>query len=484
MKSILFILLSLLFYTSFAEVTVEDHVYVLTNDNFDEFVNNEAFTVVEFYAPWCGHCKKLTPEYSKAAASLAENDPPIKLAKVDATIEKALGERFQVKGYPTLKIFRNGVASEYSGPRQAAGIVKFVLSKTGPDAISLETDSDVQKFTNNEEPSIVFFGSQKDSEKAKVFYKIASSHRETYRFGHAIHSNTEKIVFYPSNKYQSKLEKGEVVFEDTTSEELIQFIETNIVPLAGEYSSANAHLYRKLKKPVFKVYVEIDWEKNAKGVNYYLNRLRKLAIDNKFQDKLSFVVVNKKSNSRDLAVIGFSEVKDAFFIQQADGDDKYVPAHVSFSPASAKDFIEEFLASKVEVYIKSEPIPTSQDEHVKVAVGKSFRSLVVDESDDVVVLVTSPTSTPSKTFVPKFEELAKKLKKVRTLTFVHINGAANDLPSPYVATTFPTIYIAPANAKDKPIKYTGKLEINDLLKQIRDNVHNPLPTKNKSKDEL
>jgi len=469
-----------------AEVAVEDNVYVLTVGNFDDFVNNEPFTVVEFYAPWCGHCKKLTPEWSKAGAVLANNNPPIKLAKVDATVEKSLGERFNIRGYPTLKIFRNGVASEYSGPRQADGIVKYVLSKTGPDAVSLNTDEEVQKFTNTDEASLVYFGANTDSDLAKAFFKVASTLRETYRFGHAKHSSADKIVFYQSNKYQSKLEKSTVEFEGTTSDELLQFVEANVLPLAGELTASNAHLYRKLKKPIFKVFVDVDWEKNAKGVNYYLNRLRKLATDNSLQDKLSFVVVNKKAALKDLAAADLSSVKDAFLIQEAEGEGKYVPAPAvgSFSLTSAKNFVDEFLASKVEVFVKSQPVPQTQDERVQVAVGKTFKSLVIDNPNDVVVLVTSPTSTPVKTFLPKFEELAKKLKKVKTLTFVKIDGAANDLPSPYEASNFPTVFVAPANAKDKPVRYTGKLEAKDLLKHIVDNVHFPLPTKNKSKDEL
>ena len=53
-----------------------------------------------------GHCKALAPEYAKAAQKLRENDPPYYIAKVDATENKALGERFGVKGFPTLKFFK------------------------------------------------------------------------------------------------------------------------------------------------------------------------------------------------------------------------------------------------------------------------------------------------------------------------------------------------------------------------------------------
>ena len=58
-----------------------DDVIVGTGKNFDKIVKDNAFVVAEFYAPWCGHCKHLEPEYAKAATELKEQDPPIVLVK-------------------------------------------------------------------------------------------------------------------------------------------------------------------------------------------------------------------------------------------------------------------------------------------------------------------------------------------------------------------------------------------------------------------
>ena len=69
----------------------------------------------------CGHCKKLAPEYAKAAKRMKENDPPVPFAKVDATAESDLGTRYEVKGYPSKKVFRKGEAHDYDGPRDEEG---------------------------------------------------------------------------------------------------------------------------------------------------------------------------------------------------------------------------------------------------------------------------------------------------------------------------------------------------------------------------
>mmetsp|Transcript_27363 Transcript_27363/g.45896 ORF Transcript_27363/g.45896 Transcript_27363/m.45896 type:complete len:439 (+) Transcript_27363:55-1371(+) len=102
-------------------------VIELTDINFNALVmeSNDPW-IVEFYAPWCGHCKALEPEYAKAATTLKADG--VKLGAVDATVHKELAGKYGIKGFPTLKVFPGGPkgkAKEYQGPREADGIVEY-----------------------------------------------------------------------------------------------------------------------------------------------------------------------------------------------------------------------------------------------------------------------------------------------------------------------------------------------------------------------
>jgi len=114
-----------------AEPGNEKDVIELTDDNFDSTVfNDESMWLVAFYAPWCGHCKKLLPEWTAAATQLRGT---VKIAKVDATVHQKLAQRYQIQGYPTIKIFAPGKGDkkveEYQGPRDTSGIVQYALDK-------------------------------------------------------------------------------------------------------------------------------------------------------------------------------------------------------------------------------------------------------------------------------------------------------------------------------------------------------------------
>jgi len=110
----------------------KDDVVVLTDANFEkEVLGSKDGVLVEFYAPWCGHCQRLAPEWAKAASELKGK---VKLAMLDATVHTVSASRFQVQGYPTIKYFPAGPkdyssAEDFNGGRTASDIVAWALEK-------------------------------------------------------------------------------------------------------------------------------------------------------------------------------------------------------------------------------------------------------------------------------------------------------------------------------------------------------------------
>ncbi|RZC88117.1 hypothetical protein C5167_015922 [Papaver somniferum] len=163
-------------------VTIPSSVVVLTGENFNEIVLDETKDVlVEFYAPWCGHCKSLAPIYEKVASAYKlEGD--VVIANLDADKHKDLAERYGISGFPTLKFFPKGnkAGEDYDGGRDVDDFVSFINEKCGTSrdgkgqltsqaGIVASLDALVKEFVSasNEEKKAVVSRIEEEVEKLK-----------------------------------------------------------------------------------------------------------------------------------------------------------------------------------------------------------------------------------------------------------------------------------------------------------------------------
>ena len=121
----------LLFLTS----TTQGQIKELDASNFDTVVlDHEKDVFVKFYAPWCGHCKQMAPEWERLAVLAGrEGKRNLVIAKIDGSAHEAITERYHVYGFPALKLFEKSTKEnpiDFNGPRKAEQLLQFVNANT------------------------------------------------------------------------------------------------------------------------------------------------------------------------------------------------------------------------------------------------------------------------------------------------------------------------------------------------------------------
>ncbi|KAF9382801.1 hypothetical protein CPB97_006932 [Podila verticillata] len=133
-------------FIALASRVLADNVHALDSESFDSVIGNKP-TLVEFYAPWCGHCKI----YEELGDAFSHKKDEVLIVKVDADEHSTLGSRYGIEGFPTLKWFPNGINSDpedYSGGRDLDSLASFVTKKSGVRSLIKRVISQVEVVTD------------------------------------------------------------------------------------------------------------------------------------------------------------------------------------------------------------------------------------------------------------------------------------------------------------------------------------------------
>jgi len=466
----------LLFVAAFATSLVAADVPELGDDDFESRVADVETTLVMFYAPWCGHCKRLKPEYAQASELLKAADPPIALAQVDCTeAGKETCSKFSVSGYPTLKIFKNGqFSAEYNGPREAAGIVKYMKAQTGPASKELKSLAELQQFLSVQETTLIGLF-EKESALKSVFQKFAEKQREKYRFGHSSDADTLKkygetdaILLVRAPQYANKFEDDTVKFEGSNVDELTSFVRENYHGLVGHRTRDTA---QDFKPPFVITYYNVDYVKNAKGTNYWRNRILKVAKG--YKGSYHFAVSNKADFQHELNEYGYDYTGEKPVVLARDERNQKFILKDEFSVENLQKFLDDLEGGKLEPYLKSEPVPADNTGPVTVAVAKNFEDVVTNNGKDTLIEFYAPWCGHCKKLAPIFDELGEQLG-AEEVAIVKFDATANDVPPEFDVRGFPTLYWLPKDSKTKPVKYDGGRELDDFVKYISKHATNEL----------
>ncbi|XP_014832926.1 PREDICTED: protein disulfide-isomerase-like isoform X2 [Poecilia mexicana] len=447
----------------------EKDILVLHINNFDRALSENEFLLVEFYAPWCGHCKEFEPIYAEVAEKLKEEEAGIRLAKVDAIEEKELADEFEVGSFPTLKVFINGDRKQpldYTGKRSVVGIIQWMKRRAGPGTSNLDFVDSAVKFISTHNISVVGFFNSLESESAKVFKEVAFDLTDV-EFGvtatpevfQKYEVKSDSVVLF------KKFDDGREDYvwseeEKLDKHNLTSFIKENslelIIPFNTEVADKIFASRIRLHSLLFinsTVQSQLELVEQAK------------AVAKEFKGKMLFVLIDvTQALSHVLNYFGVSE-SDAptARIIHMETQKKFSIPSGALTADSLWLLCQEVVDGIAMPYYRSEEIPEEWDkEPVKVLVGKNFKSVALDPAKNVFIEFYAPWCGHCKELAPIWDQLGEKYADHENIIIAKMDATANEVES-LVISGFPTIKYYPAEGKEV-VDYTGNRDLETFSK--------------------
>ena len=471
MKTSTYFLFALLgFINSALAFPTEEGVLVLGDDNFDDALAQHEFILVEFYAPWCGHCKQLAPEYAAAAQKLSGESA--KLAKVDATENKDAAQRFDIKGFPTLIFFKNGNKMEYNAGRTADDIVSWVKKHSGPPAKTLSSADDVLALQESGDAVVVGYFADAESANAKAFLAMAGVD-DTLDYGitsadsvkeHLSLSGDAVVVLKPFDDKRADFAVG----DSFDSEAATAFVSAESTPLVQTFSQAGA---RKIFSSPIQKHALFFTDKMLPHHGEVLEVFTTVAKNFK---GTALVVNVPSSEAKVTEYFGVTDFPTFVFVDMSSGSSlKKFPFSGDIKDAEAVSaHINAVLSGELKASLKSEEVsPADTAGNVKVLKGTSFNEIVMDNDKDVLVEFYAPWCGHCKKLAPTWDELGNKFSSVDSVVIAKMDATANEIDVDGVDVKgFPTLYFFPGKDKKNPVRYESGRELEDFVEYLKENA--------------
>jgi protein disulfide isomerase len=440
-----------------AAVAQASDVIDATDATFNDVISSSDFVLVEFYAPWCGHCKKLEPEFDAAAKELKG---VAILAKLDATIDKEMGEKYEIKGFPTIKVFRGGeLSGDYEGGRTAADFIAYVKANSGP---ALKTASTAEELAELKAAGAVTLVFQQAEASGVIFDAVqaaAAQLRSVTTFVQvldaALFVGTDVIVL--SKTFD---DKQDVVYagDSASTSELIKFVTAESVPVFAEIGPDNYKMYMTRGLPMAWMFVrEADVDAKAAAAE--------AAVD--FKGKLSFVWIDAEKYGGMAERLGLP--KDQFPGFALDDEGKHFVFSEAITAENLKAFTAKFVAGELKTTLKTEAEPAEHTvKGLTTVVGTTFTALIAEADADVFIEFYAPWCGHCKQMAPAYEELAAELESTPTVV-AKIDATANDYDTKMFdgVKGFPTLFWVP-KATRVPVTFEGERTKDGMLTFIKE----------------
>lgn len=443
MTTIFFISLTMLLFV-FSQIAEESGVWVLSSSNIDQAFSIQSNILIEFYAPGCGHCEKLAPEYTKAAQKLLNLNPPIHIGKVNGLENESLLSKYKIKGFPTLLYFIDGEAINYTGDRTEDSIFSFVYYKSRPKVTVISLEDELDHFLTHYKTNAVLF-SPKDSKEFKVFETVSKDFdnvgfiwTESKKIAEIFECKQPELILLKN--LRNERARFEEEFNKTS---LTEFIKKNKAPIVMDFDMET---------------ISLIFKDNKAAILLLSDSYEKFKVDFEtlsMMHKRSLLFVQADLNTAaegrlaSFLTLSSNDQPTAIIIDPLNNLAKYkIRGQLSYS--ALNNFINDWIDGKADKFLKSQPVPEHifDKDNIRVLVGHNFKEVVFDEKFDVVVQFYSEYCTGCSEFNQYFVELANgKLSKRKGLVFAKVNMDKNDLDD-FVVDGMPSMIAFTKDNKD------------------------------------
>ena len=416
--------------------------------------------LVEFYAPWCGHCKKLEPQWKTANRLLdeaREDDAELgaQLAVVDAIAEKALADRFGVRGYPAIKWFSRGKVRDYKGARTARAIANYVIRHGGPVVRDVANATVLEAFKLSHR--VVAVASLAAGDGAVAEHVVDACERADVPLGVVGGAPADGLVLYrafdePRVEYGGDLGDGAAVR---------RWVGANAMPLVVEYSEAT-------QLAVFEAEVELQ----AVLAHGAADDFNAAALD-KLRGEFRAAAASLRGEALFLTLDASAHEPAAQFLFPGLRAGTALPALTAFdrernyrwplegSPldaSSIESHLRAVLSGEARPKLRSAAAPPAGDEKpgaVRVLVGDTYEGAVLARGVVVLVCFCVPWAGRCKELAPTYDALARKYAGDAAVVIARLDTDENEVLAPphlgepldeHGRLNLPRLYLFPADA--------------------------------------
>lgn len=465
----------------------------LTGDTLSRALDEHERLFVEFYAPWCGHCKQFAPHYEMIAFKAQQEGLKTRFAKIDVDSARHLVSQYSIAGYPSLKLLRGGKTFDFEGDRIPEKILSFLHQHEDPPSTILQ--SEIEDFFNSSEVNtfgvvaVVKKGSVREKVFLNAYFDLVGFQGPRIKYA---------ISYLPKNadaKTDASLTMRRSGFAEIGEEERISFdkgwkdeavvnwVLSNTYPLVGESASLKKYGFDTVKKigkegsvvVLFDIADDLDDENDmtAKKAKTIKGFMRILAAEHPYW---KFAAADHGFVNDDIkSLLGNGSSSLTVLLEKA----KYRADCDVGDQVAVASFLKSVRAGQARPWYMSEKAPAVLvgDDGVTTVVGTTFEEIIMNPKRDVFVEFYAPWCGHCKELAPIWSDLGRRVQEEgwhdRGVVIGRMDAVANECQED-TSGGFPKLVLYPAVSTQRKLRskvvFTGNRDLSSLVDFLLENT--------------